>query len=147
MFVSEAGIDQRCFAVRARRDVVCRLGMPTRANATHAGGSLAGKVSIRLSTISSSSVISSVSIFRKGRAFARPLFFRWCGGPAAIEIGLSGCSDRPGAGQFMLARAKLEGEYHQRDAKNQGVGPQPPGEHDSSDQRRDDEEHAIGERQ
>jgi hypothetical protein len=68
------------------------------------------------------------------------------GGPTWITS-LSGCSDRPGAGQFMLARAKLEGEYHQRDAINQGVGPQPPGEHDSSDERRDDEEHAIGERQ
>jgi hypothetical protein len=61
MFVSEAGIDQRCFAVRARRDVFGRLGMPTRTKATQAGGSLAGKVSIRLSAISS--VIAPVSIF------------------------------------------------------------------------------------
>src|SRR5258708_35742054 len=44
------------FCFRARRDLGCRSGLPTRVNAIHAGGSVAGKVSIRLSTISSSSV-------------------------------------------------------------------------------------------
>src|SRR6266403_2160658 len=54
-------IRRRAIYQSARRDVFCRLGMPTRATAIHAGGSLAGKVSIRLSVISS--VIAPVSIF------------------------------------------------------------------------------------
>jgi hypothetical protein len=48
--------------------------MPTRAKGIHAGGSLAGKVSIRLSVISS--VLAIVSLFREGRAFARPFRLR-----------------------------------------------------------------------
>jgi hypothetical protein len=50
--------------------------MPTGATAIHAGGSLAGKVSIRLSTISSSSTDAVVLIFRKGPTFAVPLRLR-----------------------------------------------------------------------
>ena len=64
-----------------------------------------------------------------------------------IYFGLSGCSDRSGADAFMLPRPELQREDDQRDTENQCVGAQPPGEHDSSDQRRDDEEHAIGEGQ
>jgi hypothetical protein len=54
-------VNQSCFAFLARGDFVRRSGVPTRAKATHAGGSLAGKVSIRLSAISSS--VAIVSIF------------------------------------------------------------------------------------
>jgi hypothetical protein len=54
------------------RDVIRRLGAPTRAKATHAGGSLAGKVSIRLSVSTS---IAMVSVFCEGRAVARPFRF------------------------------------------------------------------------
>src|ERR1700724_1871417 len=60
------------WSFRAGRDVGFRLGMPTRASATQAGGSLAGKVSIRLSRILSSSVLAIVSLSCKGRAVARP---------------------------------------------------------------------------
>src|ERR1700731_1769229 len=59
----------------------------------------------------------------------------------------SGRSDRGRAAQVMLSRAKLEREHHQRDAENEGVGSQPPGEHNRADQRRDDKEHAIRKRQ
>jgi hypothetical protein len=137
-------VDQRCRDFRARRDIVRRLGMPTRAKGIQAGGSLAGKVSIRLRA--TSSVISVVSIFRKGRAFARPFRLRWCNVLGVFDISLSGCSDRSGADAFMLPRPKLEREYDQRDAKNECVGSQPPGEHNSSDQRRDNKQHAVGKR-
>src|ERR1700730_10716852 len=59
----------------------------------------------------------------------------------------SGRSDRGRAAQFMLSRPQLEREHYQRDAKNEGGGSQPPGEHNPADQRRDDKEHAIRKRQ
>src|SRR5258707_5645522 len=99
--------------------------MPTRAKAIHAGGSLAGKVSIRLSTISSS--VAIVSIFCKGRADARPFRRRWwCD---VIDIRLSGSSHGCGASELVLSRSKLEGEYDQRDAEVERVGPNPPCQH------------------
>src|SRR5882757_2517080 len=118
--------------------------MPTRARAIHAGGSLAGKVSIRLSVMSS---IADVLIVRGGRALARPLRLRWSDILVVIDFNLSGCSDHIGVDPLMLPRPKFEREYHQRDTKHQGVGTQPPGEHNGSDQRRDNKEHAIGKRQ
>jgi hypothetical protein len=60
---------------------------------------------------------------------------------------LGGCSDRSGVDPFMLPRPEFEREYDQRNAKNQCVCSQPPGEYNGSDQRRDNKQHAIGERQ
>jgi hypothetical protein len=118
--------------------------MPTRATAIHAGGSLAGKVSIRLSTISSSSTDAVVLIFRKGPTFAVPLRLRCRDAFGVIDLG--GPSDHGRADQLMLSRPELEGEDDQRDAKNECVGSEPPGQHDRADQWRDDKERAKGNR-
>lgn len=80
------GVDQRCRAFRAGRARFCRLGMPTRTREIQAGGSLAGKVSIKLSA--TSSVIPTVSISGKGRAFARPFRVRWCNVLGVFDISL-----------------------------------------------------------
>src|SRR4030081_3193990 len=120
--------------------------MPTRANGIHAGESLAGKVSIRLSASSSTVVV--VSISRKGRTFVRPLLLRWCDVLfGVIGFSLRGCSDRGGTGQFILSRPKLESEHDQRDAKCDCVCSEPPCQHNSANQRRDNKERAIGNRQ
>jgi hypothetical protein len=81
-----------------------------------AGGSLAGKVSIRLPTISSSTD-AIVSFFCEGPTFARPLRLRWCDVIGVIDISLGGPCDRGRVDQFMLSRPELEGEDDQRDAK------------------------------
>src|SRR4030088_3471755 len=60
---------------------------------------------------------------------------------------LGGCSDRSGVDPFMLPRPEFEREYDQRDAKNQRVCSQPPGEYNGSDHRRDNKQTAIGKRQ
>jgi hypothetical protein len=90
-------LGRRCGGFRARRDVGFRLGMPTRASATQAGGSLAGKGSITLSRISSSSVLAIVSLSCKGRALARPFRLRRCDALDVIDLKRpfrpgSGCS-------------------------------------------------------
>ena len=79
-YTIEKCVDQRGL-FGAERVFGRRSGMPTRAKATQAGGSLAGKVSIRLSTTMSSAA-SVVSIRRRGQAFARPFRLRWCGAVA-----------------------------------------------------------------
>jgi hypothetical protein len=124
--------------------------MPTRATAIHAGGSLAGKVSIRLSTSFSSSRLSTISFsstdavvlsFRKGPTFAVPLRLRCRDAFGVIDLG--GPSDHGRADQLMLSRPELEGEDDKGDAKSDRVGSEPPGQHDSANQRCDDKECAI----
>src|SRR5436305_481512 len=103
--------------------------MPTRAKGIHAGGSLAGKVSIRLSTISSSTSSEGVvSILREGRTFARPLRLRWCDVFGVIDISLGRPSDHSRIDQFTLSRPEFEGEDDKRDAKRDCVGSKPPGQ-------------------
>ena len=80
------GVDQGCRDFRAGRARFCRLGMPTRAREIQAGGSLAGKVSIKLSV--TSSMIPTVSISGKGRASARPFRLRWCNVLGVFDISL-----------------------------------------------------------
>ena len=117
-----------------------------RANTIHAGGSLAGNVSIRLSKISSS--VAVVSIFLKGRAVPRPFRRRWSSDvPFVIDIRLSGSFDSGRTGELLQSRPKLEGEDDERDAEDERVDSYPPCEHNGADQRRDDQEHTIGKRQ
>src|SRR5258705_8488003 len=79
----------------------------------------------------------------------RPTFVasmvRWLGHHR--ESSLGGRSDRRRVGSLLLPRPKFDGEYDQRDTKCKGVCSQPPGAHNSSDERCNDKERALGKRQ
>jgi hypothetical protein len=81
-----------------------RWGMPTRAKEIQDGGSLAGKVSIRLWVISS---VIAPSILRKRRASARRFRLRWCDVLGVTIPSLGGRSDRSRTDRFVLPGPQL----------------------------------------
>jgi len=110
------------------------------------GGSLAGKVSIRLSAISSAIASASLSTCRKGRPAVRSLRPSCCtvlGDIGGRRPWSGGCADRRAIDPLVLPRTKFEGEYDERDAEGECICAYPPCQHDSANQRRGDEQRAI----
>jgi hypothetical protein len=88
---------------RGVRAIGFRLGVATRAKATHAGESLAGKVSIRLSSSSSDAPVSFPPFAAKAGRLSGLFVFDGAMAWTSSAVGLSGSSsDHGGIDLFVL---------------------------------------------